>query len=138
MGQVYAIHGLVPSLLIWLAVFLYNPLLGALSAAGALMGSFLPLLLVGNSLDTSSVITENFPVRLIPLPEHLQWTLGIQPHPLHRLCFLGSFFFLRVSLDEKSYKCDQGVFAGSLCSLVFSTLSPQSSSRKHCWQHLVR
>ena len=47
MGQVYAIHGLVPSLLIWLAVLLYNPLLAALSAAGALMGSFLPLLLLG-------------------------------------------------------------------------------------------
>ena len=49
MGQVYAIHGLVPSLLIWLAVLLYNPLLAVLSAAGALMGSFLPLLLVGNT-----------------------------------------------------------------------------------------
>ena len=48
MGQVYAIHGLVPSLLIWLAVALYNPLLAALSAVGALMGSFLPLLLLGN------------------------------------------------------------------------------------------
>ena len=47
MGQVYAIHGLVPSLIIWLAVALYNPLLAALSAAGALMGSFLPLLLLG-------------------------------------------------------------------------------------------
>ena len=48
MGQVYAIHGLVPSLFIWLAVALYNPLLAALSAVGALMGSFLPLLLLGN------------------------------------------------------------------------------------------
>ena len=48
MGQVYAIHGLVPSLMIWLAVALYNPLLAALSAVGALMGSFLPLLLLGN------------------------------------------------------------------------------------------
>ena len=49
MGQVYAIHGLVPSLMIWLAVALYNPLLAALSAVGALMGSFLPLLLLGNT-----------------------------------------------------------------------------------------
>ena len=47
MGQVFAIHGLVPSLIIWLAVALYNPLLAALSAAGALMGSFIPLLLLG-------------------------------------------------------------------------------------------
>ena len=48
MGQVFAIHGLVPSLIIWLAVALYNPLLAALSAAGAIMGSFIPLLLLGN------------------------------------------------------------------------------------------
>ena len=48
MGQVFAIHGMVPSLIIWLAVALYNPLLAALSAAGALMGSFIPLLLLGN------------------------------------------------------------------------------------------
>ena len=47
MGQVFAIHGLVPSLLIWLAVGLYSPLLALLSAAGALMGSFLPLLILG-------------------------------------------------------------------------------------------
>ena len=68
MGQVYAISGLVPSLLIWLAVFLYNPLLAALSAVGALMGSFLPLLLVGNNnlSLSSSVITHNFPLRLLP------------------------------------------------------------------------
>ena len=49
MGQVFAIHGMVPSLMIWLAVALYNPLLAALSAAGALIGSFLPLLLLGNN-----------------------------------------------------------------------------------------
>ena len=47
MGQVFAIHGLVPSLLIWLAVGLYSPLLASLSAAGALMGSFFPLLILG-------------------------------------------------------------------------------------------
>ena len=57
MGQVYAIHGLVPSLIIWLAVALYNPLLAALSAVGALMGSFIPLLLVGNISSSNTAIT---------------------------------------------------------------------------------
>ena len=51
MGQVFAIHGLVPSLLIWLAVTLYSPLLAILSAVGALMGSFLPLLILGTLLS---------------------------------------------------------------------------------------
>ena len=57
MGQVYAIHGLVPSLIIWLAVALYNPLLAALSAVGALMGSFIPLLLLGNISSSNTAIT---------------------------------------------------------------------------------
>ena len=61
MGQVYAIHGLVPSLIIWLAVALYNPLLAALSAVGALMGSFIPLLLLGNISSSNTAIT-NIPL----------------------------------------------------------------------------
>ena len=59
MGQVFAIHGLVPSLFIWLAVALYNPLLAGLSAVGALMGSFLPLLLLGNIALIKQSQTDN-------------------------------------------------------------------------------
>ena len=79
MGQVYAIHGLVPSLLIWLAVALYNPLLAALSAVGALMGSFLPLLLLGNHavIKQSQTDKKLYIVRLLPPPVHLPWTVGI-------------------------------------------------------------
>ena len=80
MGQVYAIHGLVPSLLIWLAVALYNPLLAALSAVGALMGSFLPLLLLGNHAVIKQAVTSSHKlvsVRLLPPPVHLPWTVGI-------------------------------------------------------------
>ena len=37
------------------------------------------------------------------------------------------------------YRCDlRRLFTGSLCSLEFSTLYLQFSSRRHCWQHLVR
>ena len=46
MGQVYAIPGLVPSIIMWVAVTLYSPLLAVLSFLGALMGTLLPLLLV--------------------------------------------------------------------------------------------
>ena len=47
LGQVYAIHGLAPSLVMWAAVSLYSPLLASLSALGASIGSLLPLLLLG-------------------------------------------------------------------------------------------
>ena len=57
MGQVFAIHGLVPSLLIWLAVVLYSPLLASLSAAGALMGSFFPLLILGTQSYVNGKVT---------------------------------------------------------------------------------
>ena len=66
MGQVFAIHGLVPSLIIWLAVALYNPLLAALSAAGALMGSFIPLLLLGKiAVIYSNHKQSNFPCQTL-------------------------------------------------------------------------
>ena len=50
MAQVFAIPGLVPSLIMWLAVTLYSPLLASLSAIGALVGSTFPLLLLGSNI----------------------------------------------------------------------------------------
>jgi len=44
MGQVYAVGGLPTSIIMWVAVALYSPLLAVLSALGALIGTFLPLL----------------------------------------------------------------------------------------------
>jgi len=54
MGQVYAIAGLVPSLIMWAAVTLYSPLLASLSALGAVIGSLIPLLVL-DPADYSSV-----------------------------------------------------------------------------------
>ena len=42
-----SLQDLVTSLLMWLAVFLYSPLLALLSAQGAVLGSALPLLFLG-------------------------------------------------------------------------------------------
>ena len=47
MGQVYAVEGLTSSVLMWVAVLLYSPLLCLTSLAGAVVGSCLPLAVVG-------------------------------------------------------------------------------------------
>ena len=58
LGQVYAIPGLVPSLIMWAALTLYSPLLASLSALGALIGTCLPLLLLDRSdADLETVYT---------------------------------------------------------------------------------
>jgi len=44
MGQVYAVGSLPTSIIMWAAVALYSPILAILSALGALIGTFLPLL----------------------------------------------------------------------------------------------
>lgn len=46
MGQVFAIPGLTPSIIMWVAVILYSPLLALFSLLGATIGSSLPLLLL--------------------------------------------------------------------------------------------
>jgi len=43
MGQVYAVQNLITSIIMWAAVFLYNPVVALLSALGAVIGTFLPL-----------------------------------------------------------------------------------------------
>jgi len=43
MGQVYAVQNIITSIIMWAAVFLYNPVLALLSALGAIIGTFLPL-----------------------------------------------------------------------------------------------
>ena len=47
MGQVYAVQNIITSIILWAAVFLYNPLLALLSALGAIIGTFLPLAFLG-------------------------------------------------------------------------------------------
>ena len=47
MGQVYAVGSLPTSIIMWAAVALYSPILAILSALGALIGTFLPLLFLG-------------------------------------------------------------------------------------------
>ena len=47
MGQVYAIGSFPTSIIMWAAVALYSPILAILSALGALIGTFLPLLFLG-------------------------------------------------------------------------------------------
>ena len=49
MGQVYAVDSLVTSILMWIAVFLYNPKLALLSFLGSSIGTFLPLAFLGES-----------------------------------------------------------------------------------------
>merc|ERR1712058_187136 len=43
MGQVYAVQNIITSIIMWAAVFLYNPVVALLSALGAVIGTFLPL-----------------------------------------------------------------------------------------------
>ena len=58
LGQVYAVPGLGPSLIMWAALTLYSPLLASLSALGALIGTCLPLLLLDRSdADLETVYT---------------------------------------------------------------------------------
>ena len=47
MFEVFAIPGLTPSIIMWVAVILYSPLLALSSLLGATIGSSLPLLLLG-------------------------------------------------------------------------------------------
>ena len=47
MGQVYAVQNIITSIIMWAAVFLYNPVLALLSALGAIIGTFLPLAFLG-------------------------------------------------------------------------------------------
>lgn len=61
------LQDLVTSLLMWLAVCLYSPLLALLSAVGAVIGTILPLLFLGLSFYSTKVfISELQLLKTIP------------------------------------------------------------------------
>ena len=90
MGQVYAVGGLPTSIIMWVAVALYSPLLAILSALGALIGTFLPLLFLGNLVNRILVFSISY-FRSRFLWFCLQWTLGLQLYFINSSSFLGLF-----------------------------------------------